>query len=285
VKKSVLITGCSSGFGKAMVPLFLSQGWQVIASMRRLQERTNIFSKEREKFGEDLKLVSLDVTSSHERQTVRELIQQNFDTHLDCLVNNAGFGVMGALEDLSEEQLRKQMEVNFFGSAFLIQDLLPSLRQSQGRVICISSVLGILGMPLNSAYCASKFAIEGLMEALYYELKPHSVQVCLVEPGGYRTNFLQNSSWAENSSSEDSIYETEVRNLQDYQRKRLSRKPRQSLDDVAKKVVSLADQKSLPLRIRMGTDAQSAYWIKCLLPAGVQQKMMGKAYRRIMGDL
>src|SRR4051812_989919 len=94
-----------------------------------------------------------------------------------------------------------QMEVGFFGAAQLIQALLPALRRARGRIINVSSVLGYIGMPLTSAYSASKFALEGLSESLHYELAPHGVQVALVEPGRHRTEFSAKVSWGERAWS------------------------------------------------------------------------------------
>src|SRR5262245_25417622 len=209
-RKTVLITGCSSGFGQLLVPEFLRDGWQVIATMRGAEKRQALFSKELQQYGDQLAILLLDVTNAEERRAVRDFIKERFGGRLDCLVNNAGYGLFGAVEDLSEAQIRQQMEVNFFGLVLLTQILLPQLRQSRGRVINISSVLGFMAMPMSVMYCASKFAVEGFSEGLAYELEPHGVQVALVEPGAFRTNFAEKLTWGDKSSDTNSPYQKQT---------------------------------------------------------------------------
>ena len=178
--KTVLITGTSSGFGRQLAPRFLNAGWTVIATLRDASKRSDLFAADLAKSPGRLFVLSLDVARENERVAAAGFIDRQFEGKLDCLVNNAGFGLFGALEDLSEDQIRRQMEVNFFGLVLLSRSLLPHLRRARGRIINITSALGYLGMPLTSLYCASKFAVEGLSESLYYELKPHGVQVAIV---------------------------------------------------------------------------------------------------------
>src|SRR5262245_19631363 len=193
--KTILITGCSSGFGRLVIPEFLREGWHVIATMRDAANRKGIFNEELNGYRDALSLLSLDVTNEAERAAAKNFIEEKFGGKLDCLVNNAGYGLFGAVEDLSEAQIREQMEVNFFGLVLLTQMLLPQLRKASGRIINLSSVLGFTGMPMSAMYCASKFAVEGFSEGLYHELKPHGVQVALVEPGAFRTNFAEKLTW------------------------------------------------------------------------------------------
>ena len=111
---------------------------------------------------------------------------------LDALVNNAGYGLFGVFEELSEDLIRKQMEVNFFGCVLLTQALLPSIRATRGVILNLSSMLGFFAPPMSSLYCASKFAIEGWSESLHFELAPHGVRVVLIEPGSFNTQFGSN---------------------------------------------------------------------------------------------
>jgi len=279
-KKSVLITGTSTGFGRRLVTEFLHAGWRVIATLRNAEDRRELFADDTAKAGDRLFILSLDVAREQERAAIAAFIEKQLGGRLDCLVNNAGYGVIGAFEDLSEAQIREQMEVNFFGLALLTRDLLPFLRNARGRLINVSSVLGYTGMPLSSLYCASKFAVEGLSEALYYELQPHGVQVALVEPGAYRTGFRTNIIYGEKSFAETSAYKSQFAALSDY-RNRRDDGPGTPIDPVINAVMRLAAAKKMPLRVRCGKDAKAAYVAKRLLPAGLHRMVMSKVYEKL----
>jgi NAD(P)-dependent dehydrogenase (short-subunit alcohol dehydrogenase family) len=197
--RRALVTGSSTGIGRLAVSELLRRGWSVLATMRRADERRDLFAEELAANPGTLEVMSLDVADAGERAAVAAHVMET--GVLDCLINNAGYGLFGALEDLSEEQLRRQFEVNFFGAALLTRDLLPALRRCGGSVLLVSSVLGRTGFPLTSGYCASKYALEGLGEALYYELQPLGVRVGIVEPGGRRTRFGDNVEWAAGSTA------------------------------------------------------------------------------------
>jgi NAD(P)-dependent dehydrogenase (short-subunit alcohol dehydrogenase family) len=278
--KSVLITGTSTGFGRRLVTEFLRAGWRVIATLRNAEDRKELFADDAANAPDRLFILSLDVAREQERAAVAEFIAKQLGGRLDCLVNNAGFGVVGAFEDLSETQIREQMEVNFFGLALLTRDLLPALRNARGRVINISSVLGYTGMPLSSLYCASKFAVEGLSESLYYELQPHGVQVAMVEPGAYGTGFRTNIVYGEKSFAETSAYKSQFAAFSD-SRNRRDDGPGTPIDPVINAVMRLAAAKKMPLRVRCGKDAKAAYAAKRLLPAGLHRTVMSKVYEKL----
>lgn len=281
VNKIVIITGASSGFGKMLVEPFLSLGWNVIATMRNAEQRSDVFSELQNKFPGRIFTLSLDVTSNDERQAIFDFIERQFSGRLDCLINNAGYGVFGAIEDISEAQIRHQMEVNYFGTALLTRQLLPQLRRSKGRVINVTSVLGYVGMPLSSMYASSKFAVEGLSEALYYELKPHGVQVAIVEPGRFRTRFGENQQWGENSFADQSAYLSDSRAFAEY-RARMAKGTGNPPDEVIEKIVNLAHVRTMPLRTRCGRDALLAHAIRKLLPGGLQTKLMAAVYGKML---
>lgn len=278
---TVLITGCSSGFGKQAVPLFLKNGWRVIATLRKAEERAHLFSEELTNYPQHLKVLSLDVTSIPETDKIIHFVQNELRNELHCLINNAGYGLFGALEDSNEAQIRAQMEVNFFGVVRLTQGILPALRKTQGRIINVSSVLGIIGMPLTSAYCASKFALEGLSESLFHELRPLGVQVSIVEPGGHRTQFGESIHWGDRSFSENSVYLEPTRRYEHF-RNRLSRRPNPpNATSVAKTLLKLAEMKTMPLRVRCGSDARSVYWIKRILAESIVTGLMYRSFRKM----
>lgn len=263
-KQVILVTGSSSGFGKSLVPLFLKRGWAVIASFRNSDARKDFFAEERKLYGDYFTVLPLDVTLAKDREDVFNFIKFRFG-RLDCLVNNAGYGAFGSLEDTTEFELREQMEVNFFGAAFLTRSLLPLLREAGGKVIFVSSAFGFTGFPLSSAYCSSKFAVEGLAESLYYELHPHKVQVSLIEPGGFRTKFSQNTKWGSLSHDPKSSYHLQTANYELFRKSLSSGKGNDPLI-VAKMIVRVAGQRGTKLRYRAGLDAQIAYFLRRMLP-------------------
>lgn len=276
--RTALVTGCSSGFGKDIVAGLLAEGWTVIATMRNAAERAGLFSSETESYPGKLRLLALDVSDSAHRRAAAEFVAAG---GLDLLVNNAGLGVMGALEDLSEEQLRRQFEVNFFGAALLTRELLPALRRSKGKVIMVSSILGRQSFPLASAYCSSKFALEGLSESLAFELSPHGVQVCLVEPGGFRTRMADNTVWGEKYGDASSPYARQNANLRLMREKMLS-KPGASPEIVARRIVSLAGMRRMPRRSAVGSDSVAMIALAAVLPDGALSFLFSRLYDRLL---
>jgi NAD(P)-dependent dehydrogenase (short-subunit alcohol dehydrogenase family) len=255
--KTALVTGCSSGFGKQTVLRFLADpGWQVIATTRH-KEDIGLPADSR------LLVARLNVAIAEDRARLAELIRDQFGGRLDCLVNNAGYGLAGPLEDLSDEQIRAQFEVNFFAPLFLIRELLPALRTAQGKIINISSVFGFVGMPLQSLYVASKFALEGLSESLHHELSHHRVSVTLVEPGGFRTGFSTNVEWA--AEHDQTAYGEQIRGLRQLWSRLATRKGNDP-NDVAAKVVQLANSSKMPVRCRVGNDCHAVYYLRRSLP-------------------
>ena len=278
--KTVLITGCSSGFGRLLVPEFLRAGWRVIATMRNLEERQEMFREELVAHGDRLSLFALDVASAADREAAADLIERRFNGRLDCLVNNAGYGLSGAVEDLSEEQIRGQMEANFFGLVLLTRRLLPPLRAARGRIINLSSVLGYSAMPLAVMYCASKYAVEGFSEGLYHELKPHGVQVALVEPGAFRTGFGDKIVWGETSFDERSPYRGQTESYARFRARRAAGEGT-SPAAVVKAIMRMATMKKMPMRVRCGKDAKGIYAAKRLLPESLQTFAFTAVYKKM----
>lgn len=279
--KTILITGCSTGFGRALVSRLLERNHIVIATLRNAKARPNIFSQELEKYPGLLHVLSLDVTNEKERQETFEFVKTRLG-QLDVLINNAGYGLFGALEDVSESQLRQQMEVNYFGLVFLTRQLLPLLRQARGRILNISSVAGTFGIPLASPYCSSKFAVEGLSESLYYELKPFGVQVCLVEPGRHRTNFSRNMAWGEKSSNPASPYSRQTENYLRRQEK-LGERSVIPQENVVKIIAGLCEAPSIPLRVAVGKDARLVNLLKTLLPQRLRTALFSAIWKKALG--
>lgn len=181
--KTWFVTGASRGLGRAFVEAALSRGDSVAATAR---DKTSLTALH-EEYGKAVLPLALDV---HNREAVFASVAEaraHFG-RIDVVVNNAGYGLLGAVEEITEQQLRDQIETNLFGSVWVLQAALPHLReQGSGHLIQISSVAGVTAMPLGGAYAASKWGIEGLVETLAQEVAQFGVKVTIVEPGGYAT--------------------------------------------------------------------------------------------------
>ena len=185
--KSVLITGCSSGIGYAAARGLQERGYRVFATARKREDVERLE-------GEGLESVQLDVANSSSIETAVETVLEKTGGRLYGLFNNAGFGQPGAVEDLDRDVLREQFEVNLFGVHELTCRLIPVMRrQGEGRIIQNSSVLGLVCLMYRGAYCASKFALEGLTDTLRLELQGSGVHVSLIEPGPVASNFRRNA--------------------------------------------------------------------------------------------
>ncbi|MGF1662261.1 MAG: SDR family oxidoreductase [Kineosporiaceae bacterium] len=190
-----LVTGASSGIGRAAVERFRRAGWRVAATMRR-PESSDLTPSD------DLRLVALDVTAEDSVAAALAATVEAFG-RLDVVVNNAGYSLNGPVEAMTPQQLRRQFDTNVLGLAAVTRHALPHLRASQGTVVNISSIGGRLAFPFGAAYHGTKWAVEGLSDALRFELRPHGVRVRVVEPGAIRTDFYDRSmAWAEHPAYE-----------------------------------------------------------------------------------
>ncbi len=189
MKKTVLITGASSGFGTATAKLFAGNDWNVVATMRTPDKETDLVGLS------DVLVTRLDV---QDRMSINEAIEAGIARfgRIDALINNAGFGLFGVFEATPREKVQEQFEVNVFGVMDVTRAILPHFRKNQGGLIInVSSGAGVFTLPMLSLYCASKFALEGFSESLSYELASQNIVVKIVEPGGViSTNFGKRSS-------------------------------------------------------------------------------------------
>ena len=263
--KTVLITGCSSGLGFELVQGYLEAGWRVIATLRRLNERKHLFKGLQDGYPERLRLLELDVTRPEQHRLAREVIDQEFGGQLDVLVNNAGYGLFGSLEDLSETSFRNQVETNYLGPIFLTKTLLPCLRQTHGKVFQVSSMFAAMGFPLSSAYCGSKAALEGFSEALRYELQPLGVQVCIVQPGGHKTSFGRNSHWS-TPPAKGSPYQTVFADYKTLQARLMNKKNMATARSLSKVILHHSHKPRIPCRVRVGSDCRLTAWVRKFLP-------------------
>ena len=184
-KKVWFITGASAGFGKAFAKYAVNQGYAVVATARSFDKLKDIKALA----PDHVEIIQMDVTKPSEIANAVEKSIARFG-QLDVVINNAGYGIIGAVEETSDKELRALMDTNFFGAMNVIREVLPHLRERRaGAIVNISSFGGQLSAPGYSAYSASKFALEGVSEALVGEMAPFNVKVLIVEPGSFRTEF------------------------------------------------------------------------------------------------
>jgi NAD(P)-dependent dehydrogenase (short-subunit alcohol dehydrogenase family) len=266
MKKTVFITGASSGFGKESVRLFREKGWNVVATMRSPE-------KEQELTGLPGVLVTkLDVT---DETTIASAVTKTLETfgQIDVLVNNAGYGALGILEAASDKEIRRQFEVNLFGLIAVTRAVLPNMRlHRSGAIVNVSSVGGRVTFPFSTLYHATKFAVEGLTESLQYELAPFGIRTKIIEPGGYKTEFAGSSLSAFGAGD-----------LADYQLPwdRFAAKLAQwslseNIREVADVIYQAATDGSDQLRYPVGQDAVSMLQLRQQMDDHTFQKMMAE---------
>jgi NAD(P)-dependent dehydrogenase (short-subunit alcohol dehydrogenase family) len=188
MKKTILITGASSGIGKATSLHFAKKGWNVIATMRKPEEETELI-----KFS-NIFVTKLEVT---DKDSIETAIKQSIERfgHIDALLNNAGYGQQGIFEAVMPEKVKEQFDVNVFGVINVTRAILPHFRsRKDGVIVNITSGVGKVPVPLTTIYSASKFAIEGFSESLSFELESQNIKVKIIEPGYIATNFYQRAA-------------------------------------------------------------------------------------------
>src|SRR5258707_2049234 len=187
-----LITGASSGLGYALAEFVLQRGERVVLAARSMDSMRGLAAR----FPDRALAVGLDVTQPQQRLAAVEQTEAHFGG-IDVLVNNAGVDFLGAIEEQREEDYRAQFEVNFFGAVAMVRLVLPGMRRRQtGTIVNISSMDGIASLPVNGYYASSKFAIEGMTEALWQEIEPIGLRAFLVEPGSFRTGIEQRTRFS-----------------------------------------------------------------------------------------
>jgi len=276
--KVALITGSSSGFGLLTTVELANRGYKVVATMRdtgrrgRLDEALGAAGLK-----DSVDVRRLDIT---DQGTLFATIEQIIAYHkrIDVLVNNAGFAMAGFAEDMRYAEIRQQFETNFFGHVAVTKSVLPVMRaQKSGHIIMVSSIAGLVGQPVVSSYCASKFALEGWSEALRIETRSLGIRVVLVEPGAFATDI-----WDRNAKVRAFALDPKSPNHERGARFGEYVKTKVSKADptvVSKLIADIADDPNPKLRYIVGRDAKMAFLMKRVLPWKTWEKMIAKTVK------
>ncbi|NVN11056.1 oxidoreductase [Nguyenibacter vanlangensis] len=265
--KTWFITGASRGFGARIAALALAQGDNVVATARNAMSIMEKLGTE--KLGDRANLLALPVDVTHEAQ-VRAAVAAAIERfgQIDVLVNNAGFGLLGAVEEASTEEVERLYRTNVFGLLAVTRAVLPSMRaRRSGRILNISSIGGYRAGPGFGVYSSTKFAVEGLSEALHHELTPLGIHVTVVEPGYFRTDFLDSSSLSVSPSRIDDYNDTAgaVRT----HAAGLNHGQPGDPDKLARGLVAFADAPNPPVRLPLGSDTVAAIEAKHVSDAAI----------------
>src|SRR2546425_5173719 len=266
--KVAIVTGSATGIGYETAVHLAKNGFRTYATMRNLQKANGI--KEMAKTENlPLSLIQLDVTDDISINKAIDTVI-NESGRVDVLVNNAGYGLIGSIEDMSVEELKAQYETNVFGVFRVTQAVLPHMRkQHNGIIVNISSLAARVGLPLFSAYVSSKFALEGLSESMAYELQPFGIKVVIIEPGNIKTNFRsEKAARAKKDSTYYTMTQSTIETIEGMVKQGMHPK------EVAKVVIHAIDNPKPELRYIVGKDAEEFIKGSKELPEQEFYKMM-----------
>jgi short-subunit dehydrogenase len=263
----VLVTGASSGIGKACAEHLASLGHTVYGTSRKSQAASNA-----------VKMIPMDVTDDRSVSEGVARVRQE-QGRLDVLVNNAGYGIAGSVEETSIQEAQQQFDTNFFGMVRLAKAVLPGMRERRsGLIVNMGSIGGIISIPFQSFYCATKFAIEGFSEALRMEVRGFGIRVALLEPGDHRTNFTQSRQRTKESQREGSAYRDAFDKALGVMERDEQNGP--TPDGIARRVASIVSDASPALRHPVGMFLQRfAVTLKSALPGGVFESIIRSTYK------
>ncbi len=240
------ITGSSTGFGRELAEQALAKGYKVAATARKTETIEDLV----EKYPETARAIRLDVTNAEDIKTSVAKAVEEFGK-IDVLVNNAGYGLGGGIEEPSEEQIRRQFETNVFGVIAVMREVLPIMReQKSGHILNLSSIGGFRSGPSIGYYTATKFALEALSESLAKELEHLGIKVTIVEPGGFRTDFAGRSFDLPENRITDYITSERIDKMSEYD----GNQPGDPVKAVAA-MIQVVETENPPLRLPLGADA------------------------------
>lgn len=248
MSKTIFITGASSGLGKAAAKLFASKGWTVCATMRKPEKETELDKIE------NIKLLPLDVTDLPQIQSTAEKALSFGD--VDVVFNNAGYGLAGPFEGATDEQMVRQLNTNLLGVMRVTQAFIPHFRNKKsGLFITTTSIGGLITLPFNSVYHATKWGLEGWSESLAFELNPHGIGVKTVSPGGILTDFASRSLDLSTHQAYDGQMQKVLSVFMDPERQ----KQYSTAEQIAEVVFEAATDGKQKLRYPAGEDAKAYY--------------------------
>ena len=274
-ERVAVVTGASSGIGLLATLELARRGFRVVATMRDLGRRQKLDeAAAAAKVSEHVDVRRLDVT---EYASLPGLVDAMVRDHgrIDVLVNNAGFSTGGFCEDMLLEEIRRQLDTNFFGAVAMTQAVLPTMRrQGSGHIIMISSIAGRIGQPVVGSYVASKHALEGWSESLRIETRSLGIRVALVEPGAFETDiWTRNVRVGSKAMGPESPNKERSRRFVEFVRKDVKKRDPQP---VARLIADIAEDPNPRLRYLIGSDARWGFWLRTLLPWKVWEKMVAK---------
>ena len=276
MEKTALITGASSGFGLLTSVTLARRGWRVLATMRDRSRCHRLESAAREAgISNCLEIHELDVTNAAQIAALASLLDKR-EQPLHAIVNNAGFAMAGFAEDVSDAELRRQFETNFFGAAAVTRAFLPQLRRQRfGHIVMVASVSGRMAFPGLGSYASSKFALEGWTEALRYEMNPLGVPVVLIEPGSFETDI-----WDRNAIPAAGLLDPGSPNAARAARWRSkieSEIRRANPQAVADLIARILENPRPRLRYVVGRDARLGLMLRRMLPWSVFERIVIRA--------
>jgi NAD(P)-dependent dehydrogenase (short-subunit alcohol dehydrogenase family) len=273
-----VVTGSSSGIGLATSLALAKNGYVTYATMRNLAKQDSIQSIA-DKQQLPIRTVQLDVTDENSvKNAIQSILSES--GRIDLLVNNAGYGMTGAFEDIGMDEIKSLYETNVFGVIRVTQAVLPIMRkQGSGRIINISSGAGRIGYPGGSAYVSSKFALEGLSESMAFEVEQFGIKTVLVEPGFIRTNFAENIVTAKKAQDPNSPYSQTMMQMKSSSHRRRMIENAPDADLVASVIVEAATAKEPDLRYLAGKDVQQMVAAKKSMSDEEFQNMIRQSVR------
>ena len=274
----VLITGCRSGFGLLLAVAAAQAGHTVYAGLRDLGTAGDLRAAAAAA-GVTVHLLQLDVNNEAERRAAVQRVEDE-QGRIDVLINNAGVALGGFVEMVSEAELRQIIETNLISAHALTRLVLPGMRSRRaGKVLFLSSNSGLVAMPGLGAYAASKFALEGLAEALRHELRPFGVSIVLIEPGPYKTDIWgRNRALCAAASQPPADYAPYLRHIDDRARQLVERVA-EDPQIVVRYTLGLLQQRRPALRHVLGISAKARVWLKRFLPFGVLEAIIARFMR------
>jgi NAD(P)-dependent dehydrogenase (short-subunit alcohol dehydrogenase family) len=278
ITRIAVVTGSSSGIGFETALLLARSGFHTYATMRNLEKSKSITEiANTEKL--PLQVVQLDVNDDISvKNAIDKIVGAAAENkRIDALVNNAGYGLVGAFEDLSVEEIKSQFETNFFGIIRVTQHVLPVMRKqnSGGTIVNVSSVGGRIGVPVLSAYQSTKFALEGLSESMSYELEPFGIRVVIIEPGFIRTNIVNSSTSAQKALDPKSPYFPLMQKVKNHFKSMIENASSSSPpEEVAKVILHAITSENPQLRYTVGNDAATIIQARMNMPDKEFRKMV-----------